>query len=250
MQKTSIAIRYTSSELQAQAEILAHDLNLPLTTTSTDFEYILILTPDYLGLQKIGDKSSPLFVDFLSPSMQFRQCHATLKNESLARALGLKKGTQPIIIDATGGLGRDSFIIASLGFNVTILERSPIIHALIADGIKRAQPRSDAVKRLHLIKTEALHWLTQLTHETQPDIIYLDPMFPERKKSALPKQEMLIFHDIVGNDTDAGALLNAALACAKQRVVVKRARLAQSLNEKIPAYSLKGNSCRFDVYLI
>lgn len=248
MQKT-IAIYYSSPALQAKAMTLAETLNLPLTTTPAAYDYLLTLTPDYLGLLKTDDKSSPLYVDFLSPQMQFRQRKATLKSESLARALGLKRHSKVSIVDATGGLARDSFILASLGFDVTILERSPIIHALIADGIARAVEQSPAAKRLHLIKTNAITWLTELAPDAKPDIIYLDPMFPERKKSALPKKEMLIFHDIVGEDNDSGALLIAALACAKLRVVVKRSRLAQPLHEMTPAYSSEGNSCRFDVYL-
>jgi 16S rRNA (guanine1516-N2)-methyltransferase len=247
--KFKIAISYTSPELRNKAEQLADKLQLAIATNPPDFEYLMLLTPDYLGLQKTGDQSTPLYIDFLSPQMQFRQRNASLKNESLARALSLKKNPTAKIIDATGGLARDSFILASLGFDVTLLERSPIIHALIADGIQRAQDTLDSMQRLHLIHANAITWLAQLADNARPDIIYLDPMFEERKKSALPKKEMLIFHDIVGDDTDSAQLLNAALACAKQRVVVKRARLAQPLNEIKPSYSTKGNSCRFDIYL-
>jgi 16S rRNA (guanine1516-N2)-methyltransferase len=246
MQKKTIAIDFLSKEQQKQAGMLAKELGLPLVTNASYEDYRLILTPLYLGLQKTDSLSTALYVDFLSPKIQFRKRCATLKNERLARAFGLKKKSQPTIIDATGGLARDSFIIASLGFHVTILERSPIIHALIRDGIQRAKQKIEAVNRLLLIQANAIHWLNQ---NTQPDIIYLDPMFDERKKSALPKKEMLIFHDIVGDDSDSPQLLITALACAKQRVVVKRARLASYLNEIIPTYSLKGNSCRFDVYL-
>lgn len=244
----TIAIHFTSKELQPRAEILAKTLQLPITSTPLYYDYLLYLTPTYLGLKKTNSKSNPLYVDFLSPSMQYRERHASVKNERLARALGLKKNTSPIIIDATGGLGRDSFIVASLGFHMTLLERSPIIYALLLDGIERAQLQLPAVRRLTLIHTNALTWLPQQTEK--PDIIYLDPMFEERKKSARPKKEMLIFHDIVGDDTDSGLLLTSSLACAKSRVVVKRPRLAQPLNEIIPSYSLNGNSCRFDIYLI
>jgi 16S rRNA (guanine1516-N2)-methyltransferase len=249
MTKKTIAVSFTAEEQQKQAEILANELNLPFVTSASHEDYQLIVTPFYLGLKKKDSPSNPLYVEFLSPQMQFRQRNVTLKNENLIRALGLKKNQQPKIIDATGGLGRDSFIIASCGFEVTILERSPIIHALLRDGIERAKQKISALNRLHLVQADAINWLRLARDQNQPDIIYLDPMFPERKKSALPKKEMLIFHDIVGDDLDSSALLTAALACAKQRVVVKRARLAPYLSEKIPAYSLKGTSCRFDIYL-
>lgn len=244
----TIAIHFTSKELQPRAEALAHTLQLPITSTPSHYDYLLYLTSTYLGLKKTNSESKPLYIDFLSPPMQYRQHYASIKNERLARALGLKKNTSPIIIDATGGLGRDSFILATLGFHVTVLERSPIIHALLLDGMERAQLQLAAIHRLTLVHANALIWLPQQT--IKPDIIYLDPMFEERKKSARPKKEMLIFHDIVGDDVDAATLLTTALICAKRRVVVKRPRLAQSLNEIIPAYSLNGNSCRFDIYLI
>ena len=243
----TIAIQFSSKELQIRAEMLAQILHIPIAEESSDYDYLLYLTPSYLGLKKTNSRSKPLYVDFLSPSMQYRQRHASIKNERLARALGLKKDTSPLIIDATGGLGRDSFILASLGFNIILLERSPIIYALLLDGIERAKLYLPAMQRFTLIHTNALTWLPQQT--IKPDIIYLDPMFEERKNSALPKKEMLIFHDIVGDDKDAGTLLTTALTCAKSRVVVKRPQLAQPLNKIIPAYSLNGNSCRFDIYL-
>lgn len=247
----TIAIHFTAKELQTRAETLAATLQLPIASDDpTRYDYLLCLTPDYLGLQKTNNKTTPLYIDFLSPSLQFRQRHATLKNERLARALGLKKKTPPVMIDATGGLGRDSFILACLGFSVTLLERSPIVHALLLDGIERAKETLPAMDRLTLLHANAITWLPMCGEDSKPDIIYLDPMFEERKKSARPKKEMIIFHHIVGEDADSSTLLMTALACAKHRVVVKRPRLAQPLNEIIPAYFLNGNSCRFDVYLI
>jgi 16S rRNA (guanine1516-N2)-methyltransferase len=243
--KMTIAIHFTSKELQPQAEELSQTLHLPIASNPSQYDYLLYLSPDYLGLKKTSN--NPFYIDFLSPPMQFRQHHASLKKERLARAMGLKKNSTPTIIDATGGLGRDSFILASLGFAVTILERSPIIHALLQDGIERAKGKIPAIDRLTLLNANAITWLPSLP--VKPDIIYLDPMFEERKKSARPKKEMLIFHDIVGDDEDAATLLTAALACARHRVVVKRPRLAQPLNEITPAYSLNGSSCRFDIYI-
>lgn len=247
MQDNKIAIHPADPGLHAQAETLAAQLKLPLTQNDEDaYDYLLVLTPDYLGLQKTAAKSSPLVVDFFAKDLQYRCKQLSIKKEALARALGLKKNTQPTIIDATGGLARDSFILASLGFEVEMLERSPIIHALIADGMQRAQ-NQPAIQRMQLRHADAITWL----NTAKPDIVYLDPMFPERKKSALPKQEMLIFHDIAGDDADAEALLARALACATRRVVVKRPRLATTLIATCPpSFSLTGKSCRFDVYIL
>src|SRR5262249_40442587 len=152
-----------------------------------------------------------------------------------------------------GGLANDSFVLASLGFEVTLLERSSIIYTLVEDAILRAKkdPRiAPIMDRMHLVHTDAITWLPTLKEQNQPDIIYLDPMFPERKKSARSKQKMLMLHDIVGEDPDAEALLKAALTCAVKRVVVKRPRMAAALTvNPAPSFSLVGSSSRFDVYL-
>lgn len=190
-----------------------------------------------------------MLVDFLSGKLTYRRQNASLRNEILARAMGLNHHSNPIIVDATAGLARDSFILASLGFEIYLLERSDIVHALVADGIQRAMENihvAPIVKRLHLIHTDAIAWLQK--GEIIPDIIYLDPMFPERQKSALVKKEMQIFQDIIGDDTDAGKLFKTALACAKKRVVVKRPRLAPPIDETKPSFSMVGRSCRFDIY--
>ena len=244
----TIAVFTLHAELETEARLLATQLKLPY---QPDADYLLTLTPDYLGLQKTGDKALPLYIDFRSGKLNFRRQNTSLRKEALVRALGLKSQTQPYIIDATTGLARDSFVLASFGFQIQMIERSPIIHALIQDGIKRGLNDPDLapiVQRMHLLQSDALVWLTELTRK--PNIIYLDPMFPERKKSALTKIDMRIFHDVVGDDLDADALLYTALACASERVVVKRPRLAAELANKRPNYSLTGSSSRFDVYLI
>jgi 16S rRNA (guanine1516-N2)-methyltransferase len=250
----SIAILTPADELQHKASALSQRLNLPLTNNQADFDYILILTPDYLGLQKTQSKSKPLYIDFLSPQMQIRRKQASLRKEMLARALGLKNKSPRNIIDTTTGLGRDSFILACLGFEVTSLERSPIIAALLEDAIERASIDPEVgpiVGRIRLINENAIEWLNNYLAKNLLDasIIYLDPMFPERKKSALSKHDMRIFHEVIGSDLDADALLKAALTCATDRVVVKRPRLAPPIAEIPPTFSMEGSSNRFDIYL-
>lgn len=191
-------------------------------------------------------------IDFLSTQLHYRRKHASLRSEMVARALGLKTKSPVTIIDATAGLARDSFILASLGFNVTLLERSSTIFTLLTEAMQRASLDEEVgsiIQRMHLIHTDAITWLTQLPEPRHPDIIYLDPMFPKSKKSALSQQDMRLFHEIVGDDPDAGLLLEAALSCAKQRVVVKRPRLAEPLGGLQPTFSMKGSSNRFDIYL-
>jgi 16S rRNA (guanine1516-N2)-methyltransferase len=251
----TIAVYPTTPDVASYAKTIANHLALPLLTApDPNYAYLLLITPEYIGLQKQASQAQVVYIDFTTPKWRLRLKQLSLKKEALARALGLKKQTKPVIIDATGGLARDSFIIASLGFDVTLLERSPIVYTLIRDGIARAEQNSVtqiAARRIRTLQTDAMVWLNQLESQDKPDIIYLDPMFPEKKKSALPKKEMLIFHDIVGDDVDANELLSSALSCATKRVVVKRPRLSNYLKApRDPSFSQTGSSCRFDIYLI
>jgi len=244
-----IAVSTNAKNLYPDAQKLAQKLALPFTVNPDDYDYVLCLTQKCLSLKKLRSRNSPLVIDFLSPKMQYRLKNISLKNEALARACGLKRHLKPSILDATGGLLQDSFILAALGFEVTALERSPIVFALIEDGIQRARETNPSLNRINIIQTDAIFWLKERQMEQRPDIIYLDPMFQRRKKSAASRREMVIFHEIVGDDSDAGALLNTALLYAKKRVVVKRPRLADPLQgNKKPFFTLVGKSCRFDIY--
>lgn len=247
----NIAVYPTIPSLEMSACHLAHQLHLPTILKEDEanaYDYLLLLTPDYLGFKKNNCGLKPFYIDFLSQKMRHRLKHLSLKNESLARALGLKRKAAPLtIVDATGGLGRDSFILASLGYELTVLERSPIIHALLEDALKRAVFFTPIAERITLYQKDAIEWFKKAS---KPDIIYLDPMFPTKKKSALNQQAMRYLQEIVGEDIDQNDLLEKALACALLRVVVKRPRIANYLAGKAPNYSLIGKSNRFDVYII
>ena len=246
---TSIQIVTDDPGLKLIAAELATQLNLPTGDADPGYDFWLLVTPHYLGLVKPDHKSRPFYIDFLSAKSRYRQKNLSIKNENLARALGLKNHKPNKIIDATAGLGRDSFIIASLGIPVDLLERSPIIYTLLNDAIKRAtnDPDTNAIaSRMHLHFGNAINLLTTLE---SADVIYLDPMFPTRNKSAQVKKEMQIFHEIVGADADSEDLFKVALTCARKRVVVKRPKISEHLAQVPPSYSVKGSSSRFDIYL-
>lgn len=195
-------------------------------------------------------KKNHFYIDFADDTFIYRLKKASLRKELLARALGAKPKDKMKILDATAGLGRDAFLLAWLGYELSIAERSDTIYLLLADGLKRAAMHpllKTACARIHLYHADAID-LTQ-TANAKFDIIYLDPMFPLRKKKALVKKEMIILQTIIKNDADTGQLFAQALACAAYRVVVKRPRLAAFLAEKQPDFSLTGRSSRFDVYL-
>jgi 16S rRNA (guanine1516-N2)-methyltransferase len=249
---TTISVNSESPDLKPAAEALAARLNLAYSEHTEGTDYQILLTTQGLALQKTNDTSTPLYLDFRNGKTNYRRLHTSLRRETLARAMGLKNHTAPKIVDATAGLGRDGFMLASLGFEITLLERSPIIYTLLEDAIKRASLDKEIapiVQRLQLVQTDAIAWMEQVSEANRPDIIYLDPMFPARTKSALVKKDMRYFHDIVGEDNDSARLLPVALACAARRVVVKRPRLAEPLAAISPNFSQEGSSSRFDVYL-
>lgn len=249
-----IAITASVDARLVEAKQLADKLHLPYlddpqSAAAGNYDYLLIFTPDTLGLIKSGEKITTAFnIDFLSGKLFYRCQQASLRKELLARAIG-KHPREPItLVDATAGLGRDSFILASLGFHVTLLERSPIIHALLKDAHQRAKldPRTaPAIERMQILQVEAKDWLIN----NPSDVIYLDPMFPERQKSAAVKKEMVILQQLLGKEDDANDLFNIALHQATQRIIVKRPRLAENIANQAPNFSLMGKSSRFDIYL-
>lgn len=203
-------------------------------------------------------KLSPLSVDFLSPQMKRRFKTGTSKNEPLAKALGLRSfdGT-PTVLDATAGLGTDSFIIAAMGCRVRAIERSPFVFALLEDGLERlregvwGEPWISTASRLRFERGDAVEVMKKLDQRTRPDIVYLDPMFPEEThaKSALPKRTMQIFRRLLGAGDDEKGLFENAMRVARSRVVVKRPPEAPPIGEK-PTHQVEGKSARFDVYVV
>ena len=236
-------------ERTAQAAELATRLQQQMAESP----FALVWGEQHLELRKLDEpKLGPVFVDFVEGAVAHRRKFGGGRGQSIAKAEGLKAGANATDSVATAGLGRDAFVLASLGCQVTMLERHPVVAALLADGLQRAQQDSEIGgwmrERMSLRSGSALENLQQLGFT--PDVVYLDPMFPHRQKSALVKKEMRVFQSLVGADLDADALLPAALAVAGKRVVVKRPDYAGYLNEMKPGMSIETKSNRFDVYVI
>ena len=209
---------------------------------------VLSLETDGLQLKNLDEpKTGGVMVDFISAAMSWRREHGGGLKEAVAKAVGVKGNYHPTVFDATAGLGRDAFILANLGCTVTMTERSPIVAALLEDGLQRgiADP---AVQRMRLLNVPALQAM-QNWQDEQPDVVYLDPMFPHRKKSAAVKKDMRLFQLLLGPDLDADGLLAPARQLAKKRVVVKRPANAPYLAECKPSIEMKGKANRFDIYL-
>lgn len=166
----------------------------------------------------------------------------------MPKAVGLKKGACPHVVDATAGLGRDAFLLASLGARVTLIERSEQMHSLLAAALEKAQAGEMAgiVARMALRHGDAKDLLPGLA----PEVVLVDPMHPPRGNSALVKQDMRQLREIVGADPDALELIKVALVTAQKRVVLKWPRKA-ALPEGLPApsHQILGKSTRYDVWM-
>ncbi|MCE1182264.1 MAG: class I SAM-dependent methyltransferase [Rhodocyclales bacterium] len=235
-------------EFVPAAQQLAAQLGLPY---GGDGEFALQLGPQGLQLQEIAEQAAgAVRVDFVEGALAHRRLHGGGSGQMIAKAVGIQPGVRPVILDATAGLGRDAFVLVQLGCPVTLIERQPLIAALLADGLARARQDAEVgpiIERMHFQPGNAIELMQNWPGEA-PQVIYLDPMFPHRDKSALVKKEMRVFRPLVGDDDDAPALLAAALALASHRVVVKRARKAPPIAGPAPGYVLEGKSSRYDIY--
>jgi len=262
MTNTTLLIICNHAERLCEAQTLAEHLNAVLMeqTRAQDLsepEFAVVFDAQGVSLQHTGRKApGPIFAEFAEGSVDHRRKFGGGKGQMIAKAVGVKAGVYPHVVDATAGLGKDAFVLASLGCRLTLLERSPIVYALLRDGLNRARTHMhdpeliQIIARMELLAMDSQDYLAQAVLNPRPDVIYLDPMFPERQKSADVKKEMVAFHHVVGKDEDADSLLEKALAHATYRVVVKRPRKAPFVAGKTPSYQLEGKSSRYDIYTL
>jgi 16S rRNA (guanine1516-N2)-methyltransferase len=210
-------------------------------------KYDFILSFDQrnrLQLSLKDKKQKPIQADFSKMQMG----RASLSNALITKAIGIRKNKKPFILDACAGLGKDALTFLMLSCHVTLLERSPIVFELLKDGLENSLSGYHFSDLLSLHLMEAKDYLEQLKPAQYPDVIYLDPMYPDRNKKALSKKEMQILRLITGDNWDAADLLDKALSLARERVVVKRRRLDEPLGDKNPDTQLTGKTIRFDIY--
>lgn len=250
----NIVVQALLPELRPAAKQLADQLALPLVAVNDpaiDAEFALQWGSQGLWLQELGKQApGPVQVDFVSGAAAHRRQFGGGSGQMIAKAVGIQSGVRPSILDATAGLGRDAFVLACLECPVIMIERQPVVAALLADGLARAALSPEVApiaQRMRLLTGDAIS-LMQNWQAQAPQVIHLDPMFPERDKSALVKKEMRAFKPIVGEDADQAELLAAALALASHRVVVKRPRKAPCIEGIKPSYELLGKSSRYDIY--
>ncbi len=214
----------------------------------------LLRVAGQLSLCSPNDAHGPIYCDFVAGAGAHRRKFGGGLGQPLARACGISAKFKPRLCDATAGMGGDSLVFASLGAVVTLVERQPTVAALLRDGLARlqaaaAEPELAGLsERLELVEADGADYLAAVV-EGQFDVVYLDPMFPPRDKSAKVKKAMAAFHQLVGGDSDSDQLLAAARAAATYRVVVKRPRGAEPVGGQAPSHTIEGKTVRYDIYV-
>lgn len=268
----------SDERLQATAEQLSVDLNLPLVDkpheqcqprqpSKQGVDVLLVVTESRLELHMIGGDpltrgGRPLYADLAK--LDVSTAMGKRVRQPIGKAIGLRdaKDARPTVIDCTAGWGEDSWLLAGLGCRVLAVERNPIVAALLRDGLRRvAGEQAEVASRITLVQANAIDLLDgMLTHDDslladvsdmpdllQPDVVFLDPMFPPRRKGAEGKP-MKVLRQLVGGDTDAAKLLDLARQVARRRVVVKRPLHGEPVGGRPPAVTHKGKSVRYDIY--
>lgn len=212
---------YFDETASAELRSLAAPFGLTVIDRQPEAGSFLIADESGISLCRAGEKGR-VRVDFDGGAAHYRRTKGG--GELIAKAVN--HTAQPTVWDATGGLGRDSFVLASLGLNVHTFEQNPAVACLLSDGLNRAgqsEETREIAQRITLHFGNAVDLMQELSAQNgRPDVVYLDPMYPERRKTAAVKKEMAYFHDLVGAAQDEAELLDAALDTAKKRIVVKR----------------------------
>lgn len=264
------------AELQATAARLAMDLNLPLADqpSECDVDALLVVTESRLELRMIGGDpltrgGRPLYADL--DKLDVNTGMGKRVRQPIGKAIGLHdpKDARPTVIDCTAGWGEDSWLLAGLGCRVLAVERNAIVATLLRDGLSRvAVGQPDVAARITLVHANGIDLLCQwqdpdlskpwlqtrvesmpldVVQLLSPDVVFLDPMFPPRRKGAEGKP-MKVLRQLVGGDDDADRLLQLARGVARRRVVVKRPLHGDPIGGESPATSHKGKSVRYDIY--
>ncbi|MEK2689877.1 class I SAM-dependent methyltransferase [Bdellovibrio sp. GT3] len=229
----------------AKGQHWAKFLGCPLNPPSLD--------PYYFRFNVEGDRvyvrdqdKRKLEINFDENHLDYERKGHRGKQEIIAKALGAAKGCKKVL-DLSVGMGIDSVFLTQLGFQVTGVERSPVLYALLSEAFENTQ--KEYLKSYQLHFANSLEFLREQKGKIEIDSIYFDPMYPHKKKSSLPKQEMVVFRDLVGHDDDAAEVLKEALKWPVRRVVVKRPIHAEQLLPGV-IHSFEGKVVRYDSYVV
>lgn len=254
MNASSVCIVCSDPARNTEATALAKKTGFPVLDNKSDnFDFQLCFDDNYIELFDSG-LNTGIHVNFAEGALAHRRQFGGGRGQAIARAIGLKHGSTPSVIDITAGLARDAYILASLGCKVILVEQSVVLYTLVQDGILRGHANEASAEVLknfmNLVNADAILYMEHMDKDTRPDVIYIDPMYPDRKKSALVKKDMQILQHLLGKDENASLLLKTALECVTRRVVVKRPVHAAPVSGTEPSTSISSKKTRYDVYLV
>ncbi|MDO4189013.1 MAG: class I SAM-dependent methyltransferase [Lachnospiraceae bacterium] len=249
---TNIAISVKKGGDEALAKSFSHKTGFPILDGSDTASSQADRNKDSLNV--LFDKSGVSLTGYgLSYQGDFdemlrRVTEGRLLHEMLAKAT--KTDIQnPVAIDATAGMGEDAFIIAACGYDVTLHEQNPVVALLLKDAIRRGKKQpiiKDIVSRMHVMEGDSVEILSNRLDPV--DLIYLDPMFPGRKKSGLIGKKLQLIQKMESPCSVEDALFDAAISAGPSKIVVKRPLKAPFLAGRKPNYSLDGKAIRYDCY--
>jgi 16S rRNA (guanine1516-N2)-methyltransferase len=235
-----------SEDAMPMAASYAHFLKTSLNPKDIENYFFRLYVQSDAVFVKDADGRT-LEIDFDKNHLDYQRRGHRGKNELIAKALGVAKGSRRIL-DLSVGMGIDSVFLTQLGFSVIGVERSPLLYLLLKEAFAKTQ--KPELKNYELHFSDALEFLKNNKNSLQVDAIYFDPMYPHKKnKSALPKQEMVVFRELVGHDADAAEVLKEALTWPVQRVVVKRPIHAPELLPGV-RHAYEGKVVRYDTYVV
>ena len=258
--KRQLALLATTTADDRHAAELAGRLGLRQLATGTrpasctEARFLLVVSGGALSLRQAGANTpGSVSVDFGSAALRYRRRSGT--TELLGKAVGYSRSRPLVILDPTAGLGRDAIVQAGLGHEVRLCDRNPVVAELLRAGLDAATRQLDDGLREIVLRMSLLPGDTRElggSAMSGVDVIYLDPMFPARVKSAAVKKEMALLQRMLGDTSvpgEADALLCWALEQRVARVVVKRPVRAASLAGTRPSHCVQGKSVRYDVYV-
>lgn len=252
-----LLVAAAGEEYEAPARALADRLTVPYKGIvpevrksdrdggQTTDEAVLLLGPKGLSLCGGGNTARADLTKMI-PRLSRRK----LATELLVRAAGVRNNKPMTAIDATAGFGEDSLLLAAAGMRVTLFEYDPVIAELLADALRRAAEDpvlAPIVCRMELRRGDSVTGMAEVA--PKPDVILLDPMFPERTKTAAVKKKFQLLHLLEAPCADEEALFAAAEAIRPRRLIVKRPVKGAYLAGRKPDYSIAGKAVRYDCFV-
>ena len=226
------------------ADMLSRQLGVPLADSMGE---ALTLVFDGSGLSLVG--SGMRYQGDFARTLN-RVTKGRLHHEMLVK-LAKTKTEHPVAVDAAAGMGEDSFLLAAAGYEVYLFEQDAVIAALLRDALYRAGEDDrlrEIVGRMHLSEGNSIELMPRLG--ITPEIVYLDPMFPPRKKSGLIHKKLQLIQKLEQPCADERELFAAAAAMHPKKIIIKRPLNGAPLADRKPSYTVKGKAIRYDVVVI